>query len=240
MPIYVEADKDYAHTVDYTVNGQLVTPASATYTIRDNAGAVVDSLEDQTITIAENATSTVISIPAAANDKTLAYELRYVEVSFVYDGSTYNIVDHYVIRDDLRFPLTRDQVRAVLGLSSSELPDDSVDIYRAYGLVEDDVGDEANLTTILTGGTSSLPDLIDAVKYKAASLIVGTIEAHMMQSEQADNTLYRRFENIDFEKLRKEISGLYSLALNKILGVTTPTTPTLSLLATGTDVITNQ
>lgn len=238
MAKYVESTKGSSHRIDFIVDGEFVVPSAATYTLRKNDGTVVGGLEDETITLTSTSTSTVISVSGANNTATLPYELRYLEVAFTYGGAVYRSDIVYNLRTSIRFPLSVTDVEAVLGTS---VPDGYIDILSAYDLVQLDAP-EVNLGNILSGGTVLLPSLIEAVKYKAALDVAISIQNSMMQMEQADNTLYRRFEEIDFEGLRKQLSMRYSAALDKLLGVTSSnlTTPLYSTLAQGTDAVTGQ
>jgi len=238
MVKYVESTKASSHRINFIVDGEFVVPSVATYTLRKNDGTVVSSLEDVTITLTDASTSAVISVAGSANTATLPYELRYLEVSFTYEGAVYRSDLVYNLRTSIRFPVSHSDVEAVLGTS---VPEGYIDILSAYDLVQLDAP-EINLGNILSGGTVLLPSLIEAVKYKAALDVAVSIQNSMMQMEQADNTLYRRFEEIDFEGLRKQLSLRYSNALDKLLGVTSSnlTTPLYSTLAQGTDALTGQ
>lgn len=236
MARYVGSGQGCVLHFDFIVDGELVTPTSASYTLTKNDGTVIGS-SNTAITIPENSSSVNISVSGANNTKTLDNEIRYMDVSFVYKTQTFTLHDFYFLADSVKFPLSPADVRAVLGVTEEEAPDYSIDILGAYASVTEDVGND--LSGILTGGTSLLPALIEAVKYKTAGGMVSGIQSSMMQSEQADNTLYKRFTSIDFAAIAADIAGRYSAALRKLNGVSTPASPILSILSgNATDYVT--
>jgi len=239
MAKYVASNTSYNVRVEFKVDGEYVEIASdATYTLRDNAGAVVDGLSEEPIVGSSGRMFTVISIPSSANVKSLANEVRYLEVQYSYEGSDYTYETYYFIRDSMRFPLSPNDVRIVLGAMSVD--DEYIDIFDAYRQVQDDAPD-VNLEAILTGGGVLFSVLLDAVKYKAALLAGIGVQASMFQMEQADNTMYKRFDNVDFAGQAASIADLYAIALRRLTGVNSATsTYPLSTIALGTDPVTGQ
>ena len=240
MPKYVAANSPYVHHIDFMAGGELVAPSSATVTIKDNTGAIVGDFDAKTITLAEGQTSANILIPALDNVASLEYEVRYIQVVYTVNDLIYTSTKFYVLRDNVFFPLTADEVLASIGMMSGEFPEDQIDILSAYYSVQVDVGTEIDLNDILTGGTELLPILIEAVKLKAASLILVGAQNSMMQMEQADNTLYRRFMEVDFDGMGGKLSGRYGVLLSMLLGTTLGTGITFSATFQGADAVTGE
>lgn len=237
MTKYVQVSKAHAYKINFVVDGEPVTPSSAKFTLTRNDGTVMGGFDETALTIAAGATSYTVAIPGSANAATLDSELRYCVTEFTYNSRTYILRDFYFLRDTLNFPLTEEQVRAALGLSSTELPDESIDIIRAYEQVQLDVPD-TDLSNILEGGTELLPVLVEAVTYKAALQSASVMQSSMLQMEQADNTLYRRFEEIDFDGIFKRLEKAYSLAVLRLTGATATSEVTLAIVTADTDNIT--
>lgn len=236
MSKYVTAGSASVHHVDFLVGGELVVPTSASYTLTKNDGTALQT--NSPLTVTSTTTGVDITISSGNNTVSLPNEVRYLSVKFVYGGTTYTIDQYYLLRSNTRFPLSPDDVRAVLGLQSSELDDSNIDILRAYDLVQSDVED-VDLAAVLSGGTALLPTLIEAVKIKAAMVSTVGIEASMFQMEQADNTLYKRFASVDFNAIRGDLSGRYSQLLALLADEdTTAGAVTISQLAFGTDPVT--
>lgn len=229
-----------AHTLrfDFLVEGQAVEPTSAKYNVLKNDNTVVTSLSNQVITLSPGKTYANISVPGASNEATLVNELRYVNVEFIYQGKTYHTSQYYFLVENVNFPLSPDDVRAVLGVSAAEVPDSYIDILGAYNQVKAMV--EVNTDTILQTGSALLPTLVQAVKYRAALTNAITIETSMFQSEQADNTMYTRFQKIDFAGLRNELLSRYNEALLKLDQIVDGGTGTVvyAIVAVGTDPVT--
>lgn len=237
MSKYVVVDSDQTLRFDFIVDGQNVEPTSAYYTVTKNDYTVVNSLEDETITLTPGNTYVNILIPGSANAVTLVNELRYVTLKFIYQGNTYTQYQYYYLVDNIVFPLSYDEIRAVIGVSQAEVPDNMIDILSAYKTVASEV--TVNVETILTTGTVLLSHLIAAVKYKAALDISIGIETSIYQSEQADNTLYTRFQTIDFDRLRQDLASRYDAALNKLDSIEAGTTVRVyATTAVGTDAVT--
>lgn len=237
---YVKIGSDYTHQVQFLVGGEFVIPDQnlATVTITNNAGTVVGDFNAKEFSIPEGTSGLSIPITSLDNQNTLQNEVRYVDVDFVYNGAKQTISDFYLLRDIVKFPLSPIDVLNVLGLGN-DLSSDQVDILAAYDSVKVDA-DPTNLDNILTGGGPILPYLINAVKYKAAmSLSVGA-QNSIMQMEQSDNTLYRRFMEIDFDTIDAKIASLYQEALYKLLGSQAREAVAISQMFQGVDPVTGE
>lgn len=233
---YAKEGKDYIQHFDFEVNGELVVPLSASYSVRNNGGDIVGGLEDQTISLSDSQTSIDILIPSTVQTISQDYELRYVDLEFVYNGITYQFGDFYNVRESIYIPVKPQDVRQIFSASTSEIPDERIDIQKAYLDVQTDAG--TSIEAILTGGNSQLPSLIEAIKYRAAIDIAISIETAILQSEQSDNTIYSRFASIDYTQFRIDLQGRYATALRVIVGQDTPTTPSLFVTFTDTDAVT--
>lgn len=242
MTKYVEAGKIYNYPINFVVDGQPVSPTSAVITLLDNTGTIVDSINETNLTIPSDATSISYPIPAAANTTSLPYDLRYIAIKFVAGGQTYYINDFYSVKTSLRLPVTMDMVRAWLNFTSEELSDDQIDLFLAYGQVQDDItASGLNLDTLISTGSLLIPYIQQAVSLKAALNSVGSIELNIYQSEQSDNTNYKRFANTDFSGVSDGLLGRYRIAIMAITGESTDdiTGPTLFLVQTpATDPVT--
>jgi len=241
MSKYVKDGSAYAYKVSFMVDGELVVPDvdSVYLTVTNNAGTIIDYYDELQLAVPALATSYVEEFSGADNTSTLTYEFRHLEFRFTYQDKTYFIRDSYILRESLNFPLNEQDVRDLLGVSSSEAPDNAIDIFRAYDGVKLDAGEAVNLDTIISGGSILIPSVIEAVKYKAALALMISIQTSMFQMEQADNTIYNRFQNIDFAGIIDQLTKKYSSLLNVVLEIDTPEAPLLSTLAVGTDPVTN-
>ncbi len=238
MPKYVQAGSAYPYNIIFEVEGELVSPTSANITLKDNAGAVVQSINNSAVTIASNATDAVYNIPSNANAKTLVNELRFIEVNFVYNGVTYTLRDSYEIKSGFQQVLNCQEVRDYLSLTKSELPDSGIDFFTSYQEISDET--EADLDLIISSGSSLYPHLKKAWLLKTAINSSKFIELRVMQSEQSDNTIYKRFTDTDFEAIRERLKAEYTIAINAIDEISSDalTAVTGFLVVTGTDPVT--
>lgn len=240
MSRYIVNNTALTYKISFEVDGEFVSPSSASITLTKNDGTVVGGINDTALTIPAEATSVNYTISGANNTSTLDYELRYITVKFVYNSNTYFLRDYYTIRDNLRIPVTASDVRILTGLSNSELSDDQIDIFAAYDNVQNDL--TVNLATLLDDGSLLIPEIQNAIKARAALDSMLMVETLIFQSEQADNTLYKRFNQIDFEALLNRLRAMYSRALAKLEGIETGnnTSVTSFIVSTGVDPVTNE
>lgn len=238
MPKYVESNTVLNYKVDFILEGQLVNPTSASITLTKNDGTVVDSIENDDITIVDDATSAVYTIPNSANIKTLDYELRNILIKFVYEGNIYYIKDFYSLINPVNIPVSYDDVRGVFGLR--EIEDTEIDINSAFFKLSNDVGPDINLNTLISTGSSLIPYILRGVAINAALASCGLIELKIFQSEQSDNTLYKRFQSPDFKSARLEIADEYTNIILALQGVTTNDVVSVSgfIVVTNTDPVT--
>lgn len=234
MSKYVKTDSDFNYKVDFLVDGELVSPTSATITVLKNDGSAT-STTDESITIGTDAVSAVYTIPAIDNAATLPQEIRFVAVTFTYEGADYTINDVYSLRSNVLVPVTKDDVRALVSMTAAELPDSNIDLFYAYGQLNTDL--EGSLDNLISGGSAFLPQIQKAIAAKAAFNSCQLIELMLYQSEQADNTLYKRFSNIDFASIMARLAGLYDDAVG-IVSEAEVGIPTIFLAVTGTDAVT--
>ncbi len=240
MNTYVASGSSSTHQVDFTYNGELIVPTSATYSLLDGSEDIVAGLEDEEITLEETTTSVSISILSGANTPTVDNAIRYLVVKFTYNGNVYTKEVPYLLRTSVRLPITIDSVKACLGFTAQDIPDDLIDLTAGYDLVVEDLPD-LDVRDLMTSGGTKAAKVIEAIKYRTALATAGTLEVSLMQSEQSDNTVYKRFAGVDFSALRKNLQVKYLAAVAVISEATssTGTVPIYSIMAVGTDPVTN-
>ena len=243
MPKYITTNKDYSYKVDFIVDGEYISPSSANITLTKNDSTVVGGINQTALTIAANATSATYLISASNNVKTLDTEIRYITINFVYNAKPYTIKDFYQVVAALDIPVSTRDVKNIIGLSDKELPDEMIDIYIAFNDVTADTESAGvDTTSILTTGSSLLPTLQEAVKFKAAINSLLGIETLVLQSEQADNAIYKRFSTIDFNEILNRLNNKYNSTILKLSGIPTGEGASSTLLlisSTSPDRITN-
>lgn len=234
MTRYGQTGSAFSYKTDFVVDGELVSPTSAKITVQKNDGSAT-SVTDVALSMQADDTSASYVIPASVNNTTLPQEIRYITVKFTYEGVEYVINDLYFLRSSLLIPTTKADVRALVAMSTTELPDENIDLFYAYSELDSDL--EGTLASLISAGSLLIPKIQKALTAKAAFNSCQMIEMMYFQSEQADNTTYKRFSKVDFEALLARLDGIYNDALVEVTGTDT-TIPSLFIVATGTDVIT--
>ena len=234
MTKYGQIGSAFNYIANFIVNGELVTPSSATITVQKNDGGAT-SVTDVALPISADSTSVIYQIPSSVNSATLPQEIRFITIKFVYQGAHYTINDVYLLRNSLLIPVTKDAVRALVTLTPSELPDDNIDLYYAYSQLDNALGN--TLGSLISNGSIFLPNIQKALAARAALDSCKLIELMVYQSEQADNTIYKRFSKIDFESMMARLEAMYSEAIVEI-SEEDLSVPTLFIISSGTDALT--
>lgn len=237
MSKYVVDGKPSTFHFDFKVDGELVVPSAASYALTANGGSQIGSPASHSLTITSGETSVNIAISSGENTASIPNEIRYIDVTFTYAGATYTGSSFWYLKPNAKIPVTAEEVRAVLGVTDIEVPDADVDIIEAMFLCQNDVPAK-NLQAVLDAGAVEMPWVILAIRYQAAIQVSIALKNRVMQSEQADNSIYARFTDVDFDAIREELRQRYSTALLHTTAGSTPTIPLLSKMATGVDAIT--
>lgn len=231
--------RDTSVTFDILVDGELVVPdqGTVTYTIRNYAGDAVSGHENQPVVTDGSTTTVKIVVPAAVCTKTQDYDSFSVELLYEHDSHPYSQVKSFVIAPWVNFHTTPAEVRALMGSSSIEVPEDDIDLYQAYLDVDDDLGDGVTLLSVLNGGTAKTRSAGQAIALRAALNLVPTLQMRALMILQADTQRAQRFENVDFPALEQSLRTRYANMLSKVAG-TTLTTRTFLGLTSPTDALT--
>lgn len=238
---YVKTDSNHSFYIEFMVDNELVTPdtGTVTATLTKPDGTVLSGYDAVAVT-PDGDSYTVFTVGSSANGKTNDYELRHLEIYFEYNSKPHTILVNYNIVDRINIPVTEDEVRAVLGISVDEWPDDNIDIIKAYyDLQEEEQLESIDVDSTLEGGTSIVRNLIEAIKLKAALNIIPVLQIVVVQSQQADNTLFRRFEEVDFEAIRNMLIAEYSHHVSLVAGEDSVTL-TYTTTGVGTDAVTGE
>ena len=239
---YVKTDTDTSIYVEFLLDNQLVVPdaGSATATLTEADGTPLSGYDGVSLVPGAVDSFVVVDILAAANARLNDYELRLLTINYSVNSKPVVLNLSYLVVDRVSFPVSPKDVRLLIGVDEDELANESIDIISAYeDLKSEDELDGFDLDTLLVGGTSSVRELVDAIKYKAALNILPTLELIAVQSLQADNVSFRRFEKVDFDKLRHTLNAEYGKKISRIVGDSS-TNLTYALVSTGTDAVTGE
>lgn len=237
---YVKTSSDVTLYYDFIVDSEFVIPDFNTifYTLYDNEGLPVPGyINVQPDGSPVEDTGISIIIESDGNLKTHDYELRTLTISFKYNNKPYTIEDSYQIVDRITFPITKDSIRSIIGLSSSEWSDDDIDIIGSANDLQ--ISTNINIDQILSTGGSNTRSLLQLIRLRTVFNILPTIELIALQSEQADNTVAKRFNNIDFDALRARLQAEYDGLLEDFEGAV-PYSVVSFIVFTDTDPVTGE
>jgi hypothetical protein len=214
------------------------TVGSVKYTLRGHDGLPIVGHTDVSVTTTTTTTSINLPLPAAVNTASLRIEKRHLFITYEVAGATYQMALSYRLVPFLNHTVTKDKVRSQFGgIAKHHLPDDDIDLVRAYLQIEEKVG-QSTLDTALASGTVLEITANDAILWQAALDVLPSVQLRIMQKE-TDGAL--SFERGDLasslpmleESLRQKLLA----AVNTISGRTTESLPLIAF-ALPTDPIT--
>ena len=239
---YVKTDTDHSFYIEFVVDNELVVPddGSVTATITEADGTVKTGFNELALSPTAGQSFVVLETTSAINDKDDEFELRQIEIKFTHNSKPHTQYINYRIVDRVNIPVSCDEVRATLGISVDEWEDSNIDLVAAFAEVEEELAEQdIDATATLEAGTAIVRNLLNAVKYKAAMSILPAIEIIAVQSLQADNVMFRRFEKVDFMALRARLEGQYITEIG-LVTEESDVLQTYAIVATGTDAVTGE
>jgi hypothetical protein len=201
------------------VDNELVVPddGSVTATITTVDGTVKTGFNNLSLTPDANQAFVVLDVPSSVTTKANNFELCQITINFLHNSKPHKQYIDYRVVDRVNIPVSADEVRATLGLSVDEWSDDNIDLVTSFAEVGQELTDQGlDIETILTSGASIVRNLLNAIKYKAALGIVPVLEMIAVQSLQADNVSFKRFDKVDFQELRYRLDKQYVAELDVI------------------------
>jgi hypothetical protein len=237
MDVYV--GEDASLEFEFKVDGEFVSPDTASFTVRDNAGAAIPSLTNVPIALVDAETEAVVDVPLANN--TVAggkvFEARTVEVKFTYQGDTFRLRQSYRVLPWLNYTGTAADVRRELGVLDHEISDSDVDLVAAYIQVRNRVTD-AVLVAALSAGDLTTIAANQAVVCKAALNLIPALQLRAAQMQGDDNQKFQRVAKLDFDKLEDQLTDRYEYGIEGVNPNALPTTQQYLSAATPVDAIT--
>ncbi|WP_419902126.1 hypothetical protein [Kiloniella sp.] len=229
---------DFTLRFDFVELGEFISPDlnSVTYTVRDNNGVVIATQNNIAVSTSEDTTEVTITIPGSVNSNTLNREYRFVILKYTYQGNSKVLTQQYRVTPWLNIGTSTERVRARLGVTSSELPDQDIDLYEAYFTLDEKLGDTV-LNTALTSGNINADNANNTLEVVAALKAFPSLQLRIAQVDKADTHEFRRLSKIDFQQLHQTLIEKYSELVNKLSG-STETQFNLFSVVTPTDAIT--
>lgn len=227
-------DEDQSFVVNFMVDGEFVIPdaGSVKLSLRDHTGLL---LLNRVAMPDPSSTTQVVQITANYNTVNSGeYQARFGTLDFTYEGKPLQAKFQYNLCSFIPLQVTENDVRALFGAEYNELPDESIDLYRAYF---DLVGEYGSSFSDALSSTESL-HANQAVSCKAALNVMSSAQGRMLVRERNDTSEFQRGK-LDFDRLRKDVEALMNSALSNISALSYDlSTYALFVVTTPTDAIT--
>lgn len=222
--MYKLAGKDVTIWVSFQVNGDPAIPdvGSVTYTLRDHLGVEMTGQTDVPVTTDATTTGVSITLPASANTITQSLERRTLVVNWTKGGAPQVIRIPYWLHNWLNHSVTPDQVRSFIGINRDELPDEEIDLVRAYFKVED-LLTKTVLENALSGDPRETQLAEDAILAQAVLDLSPSLKARTAQ-RLTDGTIgFDRPKIDDFDLVMSRAREMLEAAISELTGSSTDT-----------------
>lgn len=175
-----------------------------TWSVLGPDGTVLDNGE---LAVSPDAVSATIIVPGTYNTVAGLEMTTYRDVVWNYTvaGEIVNGEERYRIDGRVPFGVTLDGVRNKLGLQKSDLPDDRIDLIKAFYDFSALVGGAGALTDVFS--TDEGIYLRDAIEGIAALAILPTLQVTVAQQESSGTDTYKR-QDIDWNALADSLQGM--------------------------------
>jgi hypothetical protein len=213
---------------------------TASGTVRDPAGTILPGLDHVPLDVPGTTISLVV--PAAQNllASGADSEARYVTFIYRVNGQSHQQTLAYALYPFLPLETNEDAVRAVMGLSVDELPDDDIEIIPAWFNLRDEYGTDFTNAFTMTGPRRTAANRVLAAR--AALNTLPSLQLRLVQSRQVENAQFSRWDWIDFDRLKSDLVGVLSSNLQLLstsLALTLATQQTFFTVSHPVDPLTN-
>ena len=209
---------------------------SVKYNLYDHTGTPLIS----NVAVETTTTTFSIQVTVPATDNVIAsgrrFERRTIVVVAARGGKFHRQVVSYRLTPFLNHSVLPSQVRAFMGAQEKELPDEDIDLFAAYLMVEKDFNAD-RLTAALASGTTQELAANECIKLRAVLDVIPSMKQRIAQSETNGVIGFERPTMTDFGEVERAAQARYYSAKMEALGLT-ETAPTLILTTTDADPIT--
>ncbi len=231
--MWVTAGTSVQIPIQFMVEDDFVLPSTARADIRDVQGVVTHSTPLDLST-----TSAILEIPETAlplggGD----FTTFFITVQFTALGGVYQQRHTLYVTPFIPLTVGATEVRALLGIPSTELQDQDIEVFPAYFRL---LQQEENLLEYLQEGGSTSLEANRAVALEAAISLVPSLQLRIGQKLKSEDQEFARFTNVDWAAL----VGALKLELDGILSTLSATDDTAAVTnfawAIPTDAITGE
>lgn len=220
---------------DYEVDAEYVIPSGASFTVLSAAGIPVEGMVGVELPV--DTTGASITLPASVTQHTgdSPFKTLFVSVTFIHDGETKKRTFPVSLMPFVPLMAQPHDVRNELGLDSSELPDDQIQILRSYVNLKQSYG-EAFTEALIAGDHTSLA-ANRAIALSEAIETLNSLQFRVAVKTKSETSEFLRIAALDFNKLRIDLARSLAQQLAVLLG-TEELGGAIMVIATPPDVIT--
>lgn len=201
----LQENTPYTHVVEFTSG---LPTGVFSYSVYDEDGNIVDGLEDVVVSLGVGAISARIDIPRTANQVSKPlFETRTISWTYPTGTGTENGSVTYVIQRRVPFPVTHDGVRTMLGVTKEEIPDDRIDLLRAYIIFRDNFIDPTVIDPFAVAGDDSALKITKGIEALAAMEVLPTLQIAIARRFDTGTNSYERWNRIDWDRLQEKLQG---------------------------------
>lgn len=198
--MWATANTELDFPISFLVEDDFVIPSTASAFVQDNLGAVVLP----STPLDTSSTSTVLKLPASITTISAEFGTLFVLVRFIANGQLHE--QRHVINLVQFVPMTvgPEDVRRILGVPSTELPDNAVHIHPAYFRLRKSTPEIAAALTATDG--SSL-EANRAVALEATIELIPSLALRIGQKLKSEDQEFARFAGMDWQALEAKLEG---------------------------------
>lgn len=216
------ANSNFTLSLLFTVNSVPVIPdvSSCSLVLRDGSGTTLHTYGSGDIPAVSTQYELLIVSGYNGLTSSPTPENRFATLSYTVDGKQYQQQLSYGVSPFIPTTVNPEKVRALLGLSPEELPDEDVDAISAYYYLLDK---NSNFSTYLTTAGVKSMKANEAITVQAALNLVTSIPQRIAQTIKDEASQFSRPSKLDPYKLQDQLKEQLNELLDGLAAVAVET-----------------
>lgn len=220
---------------DFVVDAEYVIPSGASFTVLEAHGFPVAGLVGVELPVVSTGTSITLPSTATAHTGDSPFKTLFLAVTFIHEGQTHKKTMPINLMAFVPVMAQPQDVRNELGLDSSELPDNQIQILRSYVNLKQAYGED--FTEKLLNGDHTTLAANRAIVLSEALETLNSLQFRVAVKTKSETSEFLRVASLDFNKLRIDLARSLASQLAVVLDLEDLGGATM-VIATPTDVIT--